>query len=71
MTKRPTPTGAGKSASEREARTKDIRVMASRLAMGNIGSNMTGDTDEAGVGRLLRGTQNEYESVTFGEDEHR
>ena len=24
-----------------------------------------------GAGGVLRGTQNEYESVTFGEDEHR
>ena len=38
----------GKSASEREARTKDIRVMASRLALYNIDRNKTRDTDEAG-----------------------
>ena len=48
MTKRLAPTGVGKSASEREARTKDIRVMASRLALYNIDRNKTGDTDEAG-----------------------
>jgi hypothetical protein len=36
----------GRSAFEREARTKDIRVMA--LALYNIDRNKTGDTDEAG-----------------------
>src|SRR6476469_6764523 len=48
MTKRPAPTGAGKSASERKARTKEIRVMASTLALYNIDRNKTGETDEAG-----------------------
>ena len=48
MTKRLAPTGVGQSAFEREARTKDIRVMASRLALYNIDRNKTGDTDEAG-----------------------
>jgi len=38
----------GRSAFEREAQTKDIRVMASRLALYNIDRNKTGDTDEAG-----------------------
>jgi len=38
----------GRSAFEREARTKDIPVMASRLALYNIDRNKTGDTDEAG-----------------------
>ena len=46
MTKRPTSFGMGRSAFEREARTKDIRVMA--LALYNIDRNKTGDTDEAG-----------------------
>jgi hypothetical protein len=48
MTKRPTSFGVGRSAFEREAQTKDIRVMASRLALYNIDRNKTGDTDEAG-----------------------
>jgi len=48
MTKRPTSFGMGRSAFQREARTKDIRVMASRLALYNIDRNKTGDTDEAG-----------------------
>jgi hypothetical protein len=48
MTKRPAPTGARKSASERKARTKEIRVMASTLALYNIDRNKTGETDEAG-----------------------
>ena len=48
MTKRLAPTGAGKSASERKARTKEIRVMASTLALYNIDRNKTGETDEAG-----------------------
>ena len=47
MTKRLAPTGAGKSASERKARTKEIRVMASTLALYNIDRNKTGETDEA------------------------
>ena len=48
MTKRLAPIGAGRSAFEREAGTKDIRVMTSTLALYNIDRNKTGDTDEAG-----------------------
>jgi len=44
MTKRLAPIGAGKSASEREAGTKDIRVMTSTLALYNIDRNKTGET---------------------------
>ena len=32
---------------------------------------VTGDKSTENEGKVLRGTQNEYESVAFGEDEHR
>jgi hypothetical protein len=44
MTKRLAPIGAGRSAFEREAGTKDIRVMTSTLALYNIDRNKTGET---------------------------